>query len=93
VEVPPERVLIYNFLLRMILEGCFLESMGFTKDEIVALLRRSETYRQYSVRFRPWALETAKPGTEQADATEAPGSAEFTQSTAASGETTPAGLK
>jgi hypothetical protein len=92
VEVPPERVLIYNFLLRMILEACFLESMGFTKDEIVALLRRSETYRQYSVRFRPWALETAKPGTEQADATEAPGSAEFTQSTAASGETTPAGL-
>jgi hypothetical protein len=72
IEVPPERVLIYNFLLRMLLEGCFLETMGFTKDQIVALLRRSETYRQLSVRFRPWALETeratAKPKEPVADA-------------------------
>jgi len=56
-EVPPERVLLYNFLLRMLLEACFLETMGFTQGEIVALLRRSETYRQLSVRFRPWAIE------------------------------------
>ncbi len=64
VEVPPERVLIYNFLLRMLLEACFLETMGLTKDQIVVLMRRSETYRQLSVRFRPWALETERPTTK-----------------------------
>jgi hypothetical protein len=62
VEVPPERVLLYNFLLRMLLEACFLEGMGFTKDEIVAVLRRSEMYRQLSVRFRPWAINGTSPG-------------------------------
>ena len=56
--VPRERVLLYNFLLQMLLEACFLEIMGFSLDEIVMLLRRSETYRQLSVRFRPWAIET-----------------------------------
>jgi hypothetical protein len=55
-EVPPERVLLYNFLLRMLLEACFLESMGFSRDEIVTLLRRSQTYLQLSLRFRPWAI-------------------------------------
>jgi hypothetical protein len=74
-DVPPERVLLYNFLLRMLLEACFLESMGFTKDEVVALLRRSETYRQLSARFRPWAINTTPrvPPTEGSSAgTEAP---------------------
>ncbi len=59
-QVPPERVLLYNYMLRMLLEACFLESMGFTEEEIVALLRRSETYRQLSVRFRSFALKTAE---------------------------------
>jgi hypothetical protein len=69
-KVAPERVLIYNFLLRMLLEACFLESMGFTKDQIVALLRRSETYQQLSVRFRPWAFETGGPAKSPMSASE-----------------------
>ena len=67
-QVPPERVLLYNFILRMLLEACFLESMGFTNEEIVALLRRSETYRQLSVRFRPFALNTTEAAPQVATA-------------------------
>jgi hypothetical protein len=56
-DVPPERVLLYNFLLRLLLEACFLQSMEFSRDEVIALLRRSERYRQLRVRFRPWVIE------------------------------------
>jgi hypothetical protein len=71
-DVSPERVLLYNFLLRMLLEACFLEIMGFSQDEIVTLLRRSETYRQLSVRFRPWAIETTTGTTKPAAAISEP---------------------
>ncbi|MGE0704310.1 MAG: HEPN domain-containing protein [Vicinamibacterales bacterium] len=60
-EVPPERVLLYNFMLRMLLEACFLESMGLEHDEITALLRRSETYKQLAVRFRSWGIVPPGP--------------------------------
>lgn len=30
----PERVLLYNWLLRLLLESCFLKAMGFSADEI-----------------------------------------------------------
>ena len=94
VEVPPERVLIYNLLLRMMLETCFLESMGFTKDEIIALLRRSDTYRQCSVRLRPWALTTVGPGAEQAEsATEAAKATKPTKSAAETAGATSAASK
>jgi len=58
-SVEPERVLLYNFFLRLLLEACFLESMGFTKSEIATIFERSETYRQLSMRFRPWAIKAA----------------------------------
>ena len=47
-SVEPEhlRVLLYNFFLKLLLEACFLERMGFTKDEITKIFRRSETYGQ-----------------------------------------------
>lgn len=48
----PERVLLYNWILRLLLESCFLSSMGFAKEEIVSFVRQSETYRQMSLRFR-----------------------------------------
>lgn len=48
----PERVLLYNWILRLLLESCFLRAMGFTQDDVVSFVRRSETYRQMSKRFR-----------------------------------------
>ena len=36
----------YNFVLRLLLELCFLNAMGFSEDEIVALAERCEEYRQ-----------------------------------------------
>ena len=47
-SVEPEyvRVLLYNFLLKLLLEACFLEMMGFTTNQIAKLFRRSETYGQ-----------------------------------------------
>lgn len=56
-SVEPERVLLYNFFLRLLLEACFLERMGFTSSEIATIFQRSETYRQLSMRFRPWAIK------------------------------------
>ncbi len=60
-SVEPERVLLYNFFLRLLLEVCFLESMGFTSSEIATIVQRSETYRQLSVRFRAWAIKAPSP--------------------------------
>jgi hypothetical protein len=80
-HVPPERVLLYNYLLRMLLEACFLESMGFSTEEIVTLLRRSETYRQLSVRFRAFGISTAEAPTKPTTLTSAP--AGMTKSTEA----------
>ncbi len=47
-SVEPEhvRVLLYNFFLKLLLEACFLERMGFTTNKIAKLFRRSETYGQ-----------------------------------------------
>jgi hypothetical protein len=47
----PERVLRYNFILRLLLEACFFKVVGLTTDEIAALVRRSESYRKVRVRF------------------------------------------
>lgn len=46
-----ERVLRYNFVLRLLLEACFLKVAGFSTEEIAAFARRSETYRQLKVQF------------------------------------------
>jgi hypothetical protein len=54
--VEPERVLLYNYFLRLLMEACFLETMGFSIADITALFQRSETYRQLSARFLPWAI-------------------------------------
>jgi hypothetical protein len=37
--------------------------MEFSRDEVIALLRRSERYRQLRVRFRFWVIEQ---GTDKA---------------------------
>lgn len=66
----PERVLLYNFFLRLLLEACFLESMGFTTSEIATIFQRSETYRQLSVRFRPWAIRAPSTRSSGPSATE-----------------------
>lgn len=47
-----DRVLLYNWLLRLLLESCFLTAMGFSTDEIASFVQRSETCRQLAVRFR-----------------------------------------
>jgi hypothetical protein len=47
----PEQVLRYNFVLRLLLEACFLKVVGFTTEEIAGFARRSEMYRQLKVQF------------------------------------------
>jgi hypothetical protein len=46
-----ERVLLFNFILRLLLEACFLRSMGFSTQEVAALTHACERYRQLSLRF------------------------------------------
>lgn len=41
----------YNFVLRMLLECCFLKTMGFSDHEIRDLARRCPTYRGWSSRL------------------------------------------
>lgn len=48
----PDRVLLYNWLLRLLLEACFLQAMGLSPAEVVSCVGRSDTYRQMSKRFR-----------------------------------------
>lgn len=48
----PERVLLYNWILRLLLECCFLKVMGIRPEETHALVARSELYRQMSRRLR-----------------------------------------
>jgi len=55
-----DRVLQFNWVLRLLLESCFLQAMGFEIAEIESFVRRSETYRQMGVRFRTGALETQR---------------------------------
>lgn len=43
---------LFTWILRLLLEACFLTEMGFSRDEVVGLVRRSEVYRQMSLRFR-----------------------------------------
>jgi hypothetical protein len=47
----PEQVLQYNCGLRLVLEMCFLQAMGFSTEEIASFARGCETYRQISRRF------------------------------------------
>ena len=47
-----ERVLLYNWLLRLLLEACFMKVMGFTPEQILSIASRSGTYRQIAQRFR-----------------------------------------
>ena len=48
-RAPP--VLLYNLLLRLLLESCFLKAMGFSTQQIAILVSRSDMYRQLSGRF------------------------------------------
>ena len=47
-----EHAFRYNWILRLLLESCFLTEIGFTHEEVVELVRRSEMYRQMSRRFQ-----------------------------------------
>jgi hypothetical protein len=47
----PDRVLLYNFVLRLLLEACFLKAVGLTTQEIATLAHRSERYKQLAWRF------------------------------------------
>jgi hypothetical protein len=58
-RIEKERVLLFNYFLKLLLEACFLEVMGLSADEITNVCRRSEVYKQLSVRFRPWVLSPA----------------------------------
>jgi hypothetical protein len=48
----PERLLLYNWILRLLLEACFLKTMGFSAAEIRSFVNGSEVYRQMRARFR-----------------------------------------
>jgi hypothetical protein len=60
-----ERVLLYNWILRLRLEACFLKAMGFSGDEILSFVRQSETYRQMSMRFREQRASGSTPAFER----------------------------
>ena len=47
-----ERAVRYNWVLRLLLEACFMRAMGFTQRETVACVKNCETYRQMSLRLR-----------------------------------------
>jgi hypothetical protein len=47
----PERILRYNFVLRLLLEACFLKAMGFSPKESAGFTTGCDTYRQLSVGF------------------------------------------
>jgi hypothetical protein len=41
-----DRVLQYNWILRLLLEACFLNAVGLANEEICRFVSRSDTYRQ-----------------------------------------------
>lgn len=47
----PEMVLRYNFLLKLLLDACFLQAAGLSTDEIVAFAQKSHRLKQLSARF------------------------------------------
>lgn len=47
-----DKSLFYLYLLRLLLEACFLTEMGFEQEKIVALVERSDEYSQMARRFR-----------------------------------------
>lgn len=51
VRANAERRLLHNWIMRLLLESCFLSEMGFTQEEIEAFVGRSDTYRQLRERF------------------------------------------
>jgi hypothetical protein len=60
-RIDPERVLLFNYFLKLLLEACFLEIMGLDADEITRVFLHSHSYKELSRRFRPWALESEQP--------------------------------
>jgi hypothetical protein len=50
-DVPPERIVAFATLLRLLLECCFLKIAGLTPDEIGEVAQRSAEYRQLKRRF------------------------------------------
>jgi hypothetical protein len=48
----PERVRTYNSILRLLMESCFLKTMGFSPEEVRSFVASCETYRQESARIR-----------------------------------------
>lgn len=46
-----EEWLRYNFVLRLLLEFCFLKTMGFTDDEVARLVERRDEYRRWAERL------------------------------------------
>lgn len=47
-----DKSLFYFYLLRLLLEACFLTEMGFEQEKIVAFVQRSDEYSQMARRFR-----------------------------------------
>ena len=50
-KTDPDRLLRYNFFLKLLLEASFLHVMGFSNDEIAAQARKCEVYRQLAAQF------------------------------------------
>jgi hypothetical protein len=46
-----ERKLLHNWILRLLLESCFLSEMGFSLTDIESFVGRSDAYRQMRERF------------------------------------------
>lgn len=53
-----DRALLYNYILRLLLEACFLRVMGFSAQEVATITHGCETYRQLSLRFADSARES-----------------------------------
>jgi len=50
---PAERVLFYNWFLRLLLDALFLRAMGFSHEETTKLLAESIAYRKVAEHLRP----------------------------------------
>lgn len=48
----PMAVIRYNWLLRLLLEACFMSRIGFSVSEIATLVSNSSTYQQMAVRLK-----------------------------------------
>jgi ApeA N-terminal domain 1/Apea-like HEPN len=50
-EPDPERLLRYNFFMRLLLEACFLHALRLQTDRIAHLISQCDTYRKVKERF------------------------------------------